>query len=180
MSAVKHFNTIIKHKWIVLKYCFRAGLYWQGITHDLSKLSYTEFPVGAKYFQGDKSPNVAERRDKGYSIAWIHHKGRNKHHFEYWYDNNMDGFIPVDMPDRYLTEMLIDRIAACKTYNCADYTDGDPLKYYLRGYDTKIMHPHTKERLELLLHMLAEEGEAKTMKYIRNEFLRSNKKVAAQ
>lgn len=171
MNALSHFRTIVKHKVIVLKYCFRAGMYWQGITHDLSKFSFTEFSIGAKYYQGNKSPNVAERRDRGYSLSWIHHKGRNKHHFEHWVDNNMDGFLLVEMPDKYIAEMLIDRIAACKTYNGGTYNDGDPLMYYMRGYDTRIMHERTKEKLEMLLHMLSEDGEIKTMRYIKNEFL---------
>lgn len=171
MNALLHFGTIMKHKYIVLRYCFRAGLYWQGITHDLSKFSLTEFPIGVKYYQGNKSPNVAERHDKGYSLSWIHHKGRNRHHFEYWVDNSMSGFVPVDMPDRYLAEMFIDRIAACKTYNGNDYSDGDPLKYYLRGYDSRVMHEDTKHKIEMLLQMLADEGEKQTMRYIKNEFL---------
>ena len=86
MKAVKHFKTITKHRFLVMKYCFKAGLYWQGLTHDLSKYSPAEFRVGARYFQGDRSPNDIERREKGYSAAWLHHKGRNKHHLEYWID----------------------------------------------------------------------------------------------
>ena len=81
-----HLSTINAHKKQVMKNCFRAGLYRQGLMHDLSKYSPVEFIKGVKYFQGDKSPNVAERMDSGVSLAWLHHKGRNKHHFEYWTD----------------------------------------------------------------------------------------------
>ena len=84
MQAWKHFKTITKHKLLVMEGCFKVGLYWQGITHDLSKYSPTEFLVGARYFQGTRSPNAAEREAKGYSEAWMHHKGRNRHHYEYW------------------------------------------------------------------------------------------------
>ena len=86
MHPIKHFKTITHHKILVAKYCFRIGLYRQGLTHDLSKYSPTEFWAGAKYYQGDRSPNEAERMDKGYSAAWLHHKGRNRHHLEYWVD----------------------------------------------------------------------------------------------
>ena len=86
MKAWQHFKTITTHKMWVMRYCFKIGLYWQGLTHDLSKYSPTEFLVGMKYYQGDRSPNNAEREDTGMSKSWMHHKGRNKHHFEYWID----------------------------------------------------------------------------------------------
>lgn len=114
----KHFKTITHHRRLVRRGCFRVGLYWQGLTHDLSKYSPTEFWTGVRYYQGNRSPNTAEREDKGYSEAWMHHKGRNKHHFEYWTDINpaTRQYEPVEMPRRYLAEMVMDRIAACKTY----------------------------------------------------------------
>lgn len=61
MHPWKHFKTITKHKLLVMHYCFRAGLYRQGLLHDLSKYSPVEFLVGCKYYQGDRSPNNAER-----------------------------------------------------------------------------------------------------------------------
>ncbi|MBR5896772.1 MAG: catalase, partial [Lachnospiraceae bacterium] len=75
---------------MVRRHCFKVGLYWQGLIHDLSKYSYTEFSAGVKYYQGVRSPNVAERNINGYSKAWIHHKGRNKHHYEYWTDYSIE------------------------------------------------------------------------------------------
>ena len=101
------------------KGCFAVGLYKQGLMHDLSKYSWVEFRVGAKYYQGTRSPNNAEREEHGYSLAWLHHKGRNKHHYEYWLDY---GFPPdrsitgMNMPKKYVVEMFMDRIAACKVY----------------------------------------------------------------
>ena len=86
-----HLKTVQRHRRLVRQYCFRLGLYWQGLTHDLSKFSPVEFWAGVKYFQGDRSPNDAQRRDNGYSASWMHHKGRNRHHFEYWTDYGMDG-----------------------------------------------------------------------------------------
>ena len=82
----RHFHTITEHKIMVARHCFKVGMYWQGLTHDLSKYSPSEFWQGVKYYQGYRSPNNAEREDKGYSAAWLHHKGRNKHHYEYWID----------------------------------------------------------------------------------------------
>ena len=86
-----HFRTITRHKLLVMKYCFRIGLYKQGLLHDLSKYSPTEFLVGCKYYQGTRSPNNAEREATGVSMSWLHHKGRNRHHFEHWVDYSLDG-----------------------------------------------------------------------------------------
>ena len=108
MKAWNHFCTITKHKILVMKNCFRVGLYWQGFVHDLSKYMPSEFLVGCKYYQGNRSPNNAEREAKGYSSAWLHHKGRNKHHYEYWIDYNVKepGLAGMKMPKKYVVEML--------------------------------------------------------------------------
>ena len=174
MKALWHFLTITRHHNLVMGYCFRAGLYRQGLLHDLSKYSPAEFLVGAKYYQGNRSPNNAEREDIGVSTAWLHHKGRNRHHFEYWVDYNLRGetgsgpVIPVKMPGRYVVEMLMDRIAASKVYAGDDYDDSYPLKYFERGtHVISFMHPETAALLHKLLKMLAEEGEEKTFAYVR-------------
>ena len=173
-NAWGHFRTITRHKALVAEGCFKVGLCRQGILHDLSKFSPTEFMVGARYFQGTRSPNNAERETIGYSSSWLHHKGRNRHHYEYWIDYNMRPdndkdsiLIPVKMPGRYVVEMLMDRIAASKVYQGDAYTDTSPLKYYQGGKASEMMHPQTRKLLEKLLTMLAEEGEEKTFAYIR-------------
>ena len=175
MKALKHFHTITKHKILVMKECFRVGLCRQGLLHDLSKYSWTEFRVGCRYYQGTRSPNNAEREDKGYSTAWLHHKGRNRHHYEYWIDYSMDGsgrLIGMKMPVKYVVEMFLDRIAASKVYHGDTYTDRDPLEYYAKGKAGELMHPETRKLLEKLLHMLAQEGEETTYRYIRKEVLK--------
>ncbi len=177
-KAFRHFKTITHHRHLVRRGCFRVGLYLQGLTHDLSKYSWTEFRVGATYYQGTRSPNNAEREDIGFSTAWLHHKGRNKHHYEYWFDYNSHAkegesvVIPCPMPDRYIAEMVMDRIAACKTYQGDSYSDSSPLEYYRRGNPSMVMHPYTAENLEKLLTMLAEKGEDETFAYIKNVFLK--------
>ena len=96
---LKHFRTVCKHKWYVFKECAACGLIWQGIIHDLSKFGITEFASSAKYFQGDRSPIEAEKETVGYSLAWLHHKGHNKHHWEYWTDfNEVGGIITNKIP----------------------------------------------------------------------------------
>ena len=175
MRPLMHFCTITKHKFLVMKECFRVGLYRQGLLHDLSKYSWTEFRVGCRYYQGNRSPNNAEREDRGYSSAWLHHKGRNKHHYEYWIDYSLDGtglLAGMRMPVRYVVEMFLDRIAASKVYKGSRYRDSDPLEYYMNGKAGELMHPETRKLLEKLLHMLAEQGEETTYQYIRREVLK--------
>lgn len=169
MKLWQHFKTITRHRWLVRQGCFRVGLYWQGLIHDLSKYAPTEFFNGAKYYQGVRSPNNAEREDKGYSEAWMHHKGRNRHHYEYWTDMNLQTrcYEPVPVPRKYLVEMIMDRIAACKVYQGADYTPGSALAYLQRSREKDLMHPQTRRELEFLLTMLRDQGEKETFRYLR-------------
>ena len=130
-----------------MKECFKVGLYRQGLLHDLSKYSPTEFLVGCRYYQGNRSPNNAEREATGYSKAWLHHKGRNKHHYEYWIDYSVDpgeGIIGLKMPLQYVVEMFMDRIAASKTYQGDAYRDSHPLEYYEKGAGRLGKMIHTK------------------------------------
>lgn len=180
MKAAEHFITITKHKILVMKECFRVGLYAQGLLHDLSKYGWTEFRIGCRYYQGTRSPNNAEREEKGYSSAWLHHKGRNKHHYEYWIDYSLDGcrmLTGMKMPVKYVVEMFLDRIAASKVYKREMYRDSDPLDYYRSGKAGDMMHPDTRKLLEKLLQMLADEGEEKTYRYIKEKVLRKKKRI---
>ena len=173
MQPWQHFKTITHHKWLVLQGCFRVGLYWQGITHDLSKYSPTEFWVGARYYQGDRSPNAAERMEKGYSEAWMHHKGRNRHHYEYWTDMNVATrtYESIPMPRKYLVEMVMDRRAACMTYQGDKYRDDSALIYLDKSLEKPLMHPETVRQLRHILVMLAQQGEAATFRYLKEEVL---------
>lgn len=166
-----------------MKGCFQVGLYRQGILHDLSKYSPTEFLVGCRYYQGTMSPNNAERADKGYSAAWLHHKGRNKHHLEYWIDYGIPdkegphkgekkGLCGMKMPLHYAVEMYVDRVSASKNYQREKYQDDSALKYYLNGKEYHMLHEDTRALLELLLEMLAVQGEDETNRFIRNELLK--------
>lgn len=174
-NAAGHLHTILHHKKLVRHYCFKAGLYYQGITHDWSKYSPVEFLTGVRYYQdGKRSPNAAEKAERGYSPAWLHHKGRNKHHFEYWIDNSNDGdhrLAGMKMPRRYVVEMFCDRISASRNYNPDTYTDSMPLMYFEMNKDHYTMHPETKALLHHLLKMLAVRGEDKTFLYIRKKVL---------
>lgn len=181
MNAIRHFRTITHHRHLVMKGCFAVGLYKQGLLHDLSKYSWTEFRIGAKYYQGTRSPNNEEREETGLSTAWLHHKGRNKHHYEYWIDYNInakDGEFPLcgmKMPVNYVVEMFIDRLSASKNYMGDKYRDDSALKYYLKGRGHYIIHPETDALLHKLLVMNAEKGEKATFEYIRKYVLKNKK-----
>lgn len=170
IHPLKHFNTITKHRHKVIRHCARAGILRRGLLHDLSKYSPTEFIAGAKFYAGQHSPNDSQRRACGYSQAWMHHKGRNKHHFEYWTDYNPHSHRaePVKMPLVYVIEMFCDRIAASKIYQGDEYTDQKPLEYFLWRKEYMDINPETLEMLEKLTVMLSEKGEKETFAYIRN------------
>lgn len=174
MNFWGHLKTVSRHRRLVRRYCFRLGLYQQGLTHDLSKYSPTEFWAGVKYFQGDHSPNDAQRKAHGCSASWMHHKGRNRHHFEYWTDYSMDGsgITGVEMPKKYVAEMFCDRLAASKVYRGGDFDPGDPYKFFLRGKEKRLLiHPATSALLEKILLVLRDEGEDAAFDYVRREVL---------
>lgn len=178
MHPLAHFKTITKHRHLVCRYCFRLGLYKQGLLHDLSKYSPTEFLKGAKYYQGFRSPNEAERQETGVTLSWLHHKGRNRHHLEYWidYDLDPDCRIPMmgcKMPLRYVAEMFCDRIAASKVYLKERYTDAAAYEYYMKSRPHLIIHPDTDQEITEMLRRVKEEGEEAAFAYVRKR-LRDN------
>ena len=175
MQWAEHLKTINHHKKLVMELCFKVGLYRQGLLHDLSKYHPVEFLVGAKYYQGNRSPNAAEREQKDYSTAWLHHKGRNKHHLEYWIDYGLEGnhaMTGMKMPVRYVVEMFCDRVAASKNYRGAAYTDADAYEYYEHSKYHYLGHPETARLLVFLLKMLRDNGEEKTLLYIKYKILK--------
>ena len=107
-NTLKHFKLITKHKWVVFKLCCKIGIPWRGLLHDLSKYSPTEFWESVKYYNGKRSPIIVCREKNGYSKAWLHHKGRNKHHYEYWIDLDSPVKTPI-MPYPYVAEMICDK-----------------------------------------------------------------------
>lgn len=166
-----HLNTVNKHRFLVFKYCVKAGIPFRGLVHDLSKYSLLEFLEGVKYYNGNFSPISTCKKVNGYSKAWLHHKGRNKHHFEYWmdYSNVTHRNDPVEMPYNYVVEMFCDRVAASKIYNGSLYKETDPIDYFNAKHGQRTIHPKTSDEIEKLLKMLASEGEDATFAYIREQ-----------
>lgn len=156
---IKHLITVLKHKWVVFNECRKCGILWQGITHDLSKFSPVEFFPSGRYFQGSRSPIEAEKETVGYSAAWLHHKGHNPHHWEYWIDYGPEGeILPAKIPYKYVLEMICDYIGAGKVYNGGAWTQEEPLKYFQKVRDGRYFHPETERLIILLLRHIADNG----------------------
>lgn len=163
-----HLKIVVRHRREVRKLCFKSGLYWQGLTHDLSKYSPTEFINGVKFFTGNGSPHLGERATYGYSKAWLHHKGHNKHHAEYWQDVRSNGKTePIDMPIKYFTEMVCDRIAASKIYLGSNYTNDAPWQYYISHKEENQFSEKTRFFLEFVLKNLPTYGEDTILHWLR-------------
>lgn len=166
-----HLKTVLRHKMYVADGCFKVGLLRQGIFHDVSKFSPTEFGVGIKYFDGHRSPNAIERLlNEGLTTAWLHHKGRNKHHFEYWIDYSIRPGMMVygnRMPMKYLVEMVCDRRAACMAYNKENYNSGSAWDHYQITKHKVIMDYDTRLVLENALWIMKTEGEDAGFKFLR-------------
>lgn len=176
-----HFMTITRHHHAVIRHCAKAGILFQGLRHDLSKYSPAEFLPGVKNFTGYCSPNETERNKKGYSGAWMHHKGRNKHHFEYWtdYSPTEKRVVPIKMPLKYVAEMFCDRVAASKIYQGEKYTDSHPYEYFMKGKKNRMIEEQTSDLLEEWLLMLKENGEEYTLRHIK-ELLKKNRSAKKQ
>lgn len=175
-KAWRHFLTISNHKRLVMIHCFKCGLYKQGLLHDMSKYSPAEFMTGVHYFTGTHSPNAEARKQIGISTAWLHHKGRNRHHFEYWIDLSLDGsrkMVGFRMPYRYVAEMFCDRVAASKVYQGDNYRQSHPWEYFEKGaMHSPYIHPTTRDELGFLLKKLRDEGEDATFAWLKKELKR--------
>ena len=159
INCIKHAKTIVLHKKEVLKLSIIAGIPFQGLIHDLSKFSPSEFIESAKYFQGNRSPIMACKEDKGYSIAWQHHKGRNKHHAEWWVDKLYAGGEPIKIEYKYIVEMCIDIIAASKTYNGENFKPNMPYDYWIEKLTkTTLMHNQSQLFVKTVLKNYSKYG----------------------
>lgn len=176
LKSIKHFNTINKHRWYVFKYSIKAGIPIRGLLHDLSKYSPSEFFESSKYFVGYRSPTHLAKMDKGYSQAWLHHKGRNKHHLEYWEDvtDEYSSYYAAFIPYKYLVESLCDRISAGMTYKGKEFTHKEPLKYWnnVERNNKVAKHPGVVEFFDIVLKKMSDEDidSALNSKYLKETY----------
>ena len=153
-----HIALVIRHKNAVLKNCAKCGILWRGLVHDLSKFSPEEFFESVCFYQGNRSPIGVCRRETGMSRAWLHHKGRNKHHIEYWYDPDCKE-LPL-MPYEYAVECVCDKIAATKIYAKDSYTPDMPLLHWEKYGSKANGNPRTMRFIEQVFCDIAKMDEA--------------------
>ena len=169
-NIIGHTKTIIKHRWIVFKLACRAGIPWRGFVHDLSKFSPTEFRESVKYYVGTHSPITEAKKDKGYSDAWLHHKGRNKHHLEYWIDFDSDPVVLV-IPYKYIVEKVCDDLSAGIVYNGKKWTQDVEYNYYMKQRQYVLINPKIDNFLCDIYSQVKDNGINKTITKKNMKFL---------
>ena len=170
-----HFKKVCKHKYWVGYYCFKAGIPWRGIKHDMSKFSPIEFLESVKYYQGNRSPIDRCKEVNGWSKAWQHHKGRNDHHYEYFIDNLDNGGKPLKMPPECAIEMLCDYLGAGRAYSGDLFSYVDELEWWKKKSQNLLaMHPVTKMFINFELTKIAN---AETSEYFNLKKLLNNKQL---
>lgn len=159
-NLLNHLKIIRTHRKFVREACFKMGLYWQGLTHDLSKYSLTELKI-CKYYTGKRSPHQVAREKLGYSPSWTHHYHTNKHHYSWWWDESETGeIVPIKMPYRYLVESLADMLGASKAYNPENWKPQMLLDYWeQKCVGKRIMHEDSVILLNYLIHQIVRNGE---------------------
>ena len=102
-------------------------------------------------------------------MAWMHHKGRNRHHYEYWVDYLDKGGIPIQMPFEDALEMICDFLGAAKAYSKNSKTEFSYKYEYEIWWKNKIskpiaMHIQTKMFCELMFKRMRNENSDNCLK----------------
>lgn len=158
----KHLHLVNKHRWLVFKLSIKAGIPFRGLIHDLSKYSPTEFFESVKYYNGSHSPILEAKKEQGYSKAWLHHKGKNKHHSEYWYDSQAPEPSPI-MPYKYVAEMICDKLAAGIAYEGKNWTTLTEREYWERNKEKELANENIKNLLTEVFEQVSLYGIDKTI-----------------
>lgn len=166
MKHLRYLRYVIIHKWFVLLACWRRGLIWQGIVHDWSKFLPSEWLPYAQFFYGykptaaerdrarrvlgyDPDPSDAEVRE-AFDRAWLKHQHRNPHHWQHWVLRNDNGTtVALEMPRRYLLEMLADWDGAGRAITGKS---GGTSLWYAKNRDKMVMHPATRALVDRMLN----------------------------
>ena len=170
-NILKHIKLVSKHKWLVFKFSVKLGIPFRGIMHDLSKFTPEEFLESIKYYDGKISPINVCKKQNGYSRAWLHHKGRNKHHDNYWVDLRSEQVAPV-IPYKYMLEMICDKLSASITYNGKDWTNSSEYDYWQIEKTKIILNPKCERFLTDIFTKVKDEGLEKALdkKYIKSAY----------
>ena len=170
VNLFRHIALVMRHKNAVFVHRAKCGIPWRGFVHDLSKFSPEELFESVKYFTGYRSPIGVCRRETGMSRAWLHHKGRNKHHIEYWIDPDCE--VQPLMPYKFAVECACDKIAATKVYSKKNYTSDMPLAHWEKYGNKAPGNPKTMAFLDKVFRDLPVLGEKTvlTKKYMKETY----------
>lgn len=165
----QYFKQIMLHKKYVFEECAKCGIIWQGIVHDLSKFSRQEFTRSARRYFGKQTQEVKDE----YIEAWMHHKGCNPHHWEYWIDYRKDGgIITYKIPYNYVVEMVCDWIGAGKAYEKEEWNQSEPLEYYNKVRRGRHFNMDTEELICKFLNCIKNYGLDEFHKLTKNSILK--------
>ena len=148
----QHFKALLKHKWLVLRECWKRGLYWRGLVHDLSRFRPSEFlPLARALYNPDGTPtdpsSVSTNPD--YRRACLLHCHRNTHHPENWVlprhevegsNGNLLRAEVLPMNERDAIEAVCDLIAVVEANNGSLSEAFDKIQ-------TLPMHTFTRDRI---------------------------------
>ncbi|MCR5079079.1 MAG: DUF5662 family protein [Bacilli bacterium] len=155
----KHLRTILKHRHRVIYNASHCGIFWHSLRHDLSKFSPKEFIPSAKYYAGNMSPIVNQRKaNEFFSTICQHHSKRNAHHWEYWCDWFKGNIVMETMPWKYATECVCDMLSASYTYNKKDFKPDTTYKFFMERSNGIYMTKATREYISWCLSRYAELG----------------------
>jgi hypothetical protein len=159
----EYFKYVLKHKYFVMVECFKIGLYWRGIMHDMSKFLPDEFIPYARYFYGDygiknncpakwgNPGDIFYKTKADFDRAWLLHLHRNPHHHQYWLlVNDSDGTYPLEMQRKYVREMVYDWIGA----GLAITGKREVREWYEKNRGKMNLHLVTRHKVEDILTMI--------------------------
>jgi len=148
MKYIKYFTYVLRHKWFVFWACWKYGLIWQGIIHDLSKFLPDEaIPYANFFYSGDRRKDsfyTPKRGNEEFNLAWLKHQHRNPHHWQYYVLQEDSGAVfPLKIPDKYVKEMLCDWIGAGRASG-----HNDVLSWYVTNRNKMVLHVDSRAWIE--------------------------------
>ena len=170
-----YFKTILRHKKYVFIECAKCGIFWQGVKHDLSKFSKEEFEASAMFYANGKYGEKTDEIKRAYSQAWLHHKGVNPHHWEWWIDFGKRGEIVVNkIPYKYVVEMVCDWVGAGRVYEKEEWKQDAPLNYYNKVRDGRYFDPDTEVLIMRFLTCIKDKGLDEFHKMAKNKTIKKS------
>ena len=175
-NIVDHIIDILMKKTYVLIYCFRIGLYWRGIKHDISRFSLIEFIYSIENYDPVEYP-LDMRRRNSISQAYIHYISKNDYTIEHWICNDE----PCKMPFASASECIVHLIASERILAHFSFSYINVFKRYVTMIDNGLkIHPHTKKFIYYILADLANDEDYKwsiknilTNKYFKKIYRKS-------